>query len=279
MTAKPSELYLFDVQDGVGILTFNRPDKLNPIDWDLGEQLCSLFRELRERDDVRAIVMTGAGRAFSAGGDAEWLSGKAERVIPGISPREAEQNMPRYQRKTPAGPIAEATHWIHAVDKPVIAALHGPVMGAGLAYALACDRRFADSTTMMCAAMVRLGFAPDCGVSWLLPRLTSLPTALRMVTTGDVLQADECLKEGLVDELVEDGKALEKAVEYASRFRKAPSVAVELARRFVYKSLDCTLEEMLDYEAIAAVLSAHTHDAPEGTSAFVEKRKPTFKGH
>ncbi|TFH22470.1 MAG: enoyl-CoA hydratase/isomerase family protein [Myxococcales bacterium] len=273
-----SELYILDLDDGVGVITFNRPDKLNPIDWDLGEQLCALFRELRDRDDVRAIVLTGKGRAFSAGGDAEWLSGNSERVIPGISSREAEQNMPRYQRKTPAGPIAEATHWIQKVDKPVIAALHGPVMGAGLAYALACDRRFADKTTMMCAAMVRLGFAPDCGVSWLLPRLTSLPTALRMVTTGDILPAEECLAEGLIDELVEDGQALDKAIEYAARFRRAPSVAVELARRFVYKSLDCTLEEMLDYEAVAAVLSAHTHDAPEGTAAFVEKRKPEFKG-
>jgi len=274
-----SDLYLFDVEDGIGVITFNRPDKLNPVDWDLGEQLCELFRELRERDEVRAIVLTGKGRAFSAGGDAEWLSGNSERVIPGISEREAERNMPRFQRKTPAGPIAEATAWIQKVDKPVIAALHGPVMGAGLAYALACDRRFADRTTMMCAAMVRLGFAPDCGVSWLLPRLTSLPTALRMVTTGDILQADECLSEGLIDELVDEGEALNKAIEYAARFREAPSVAVELARRFVYKSLDCTLEEMLDYEAIAAVLSAHTHDAPEGTAAFVEKRKPRFKGH
>ncbi len=271
--------YKFDFDDGVATVTLNRPEKLNPIDWELGDQLCALFRELRERDDVRAIVLTGAGRAFSAGGDAEWLSGNADRVIPGISSREAERNMPRHQRKTPAGPVAEATRWIHEVDKPVIAALHGPVMGAGLAYALACDRRFADPTTIMCAAMVRLGFAPDCGVSWLLPRVTSLSTALRMVMTGDILKSDECVKEGLIDELCDDGEALEKAQEYARRFAHAPSVGVELARRFVYKSLTCTLEEMLDYEAVAAVLSAHTHDAPEGTAAFIEKRKPNFKGH
>lgn len=273
-----TEAYLLDVDGGVATLTLNRPDKLNPIDWELGEALCALFRELRERDEVRAIVLTGAGRGFSAGGDAEWLSGKSERVIPGVSSREAEQNMPRYQRKTPAGPVAEVTRWIHDVDKPVIAALHGPVMGAGLAYALACDRRFADPTTTMCAAMVRLGFAPDCGVSWLLPRLTSLPTALRMVTTGDILSAEECTKEGLIDELVGEGAALEAAQAYARRFADAPSVAVELARRFVYKGLTSSLAEMIDYEAVAAVLSAHTHDAPEGTAAFIERRKPKFKG-
>jgi len=274
-----SKDYLFEVEDNVGIVTLNRPDKLNPIDWDLGQALCDLFQELRERDDVRAIILTGAGRAFSAGGDAEWLSGGSDRVIPGVSPREEEQNMPRWQRKMPAGPIADFTNWIIEVDKPVLAALHGPVMGAGLGFALACDRRFAEPDTIMCAAMVRLGFAPDCGVSWLLPRVTSRSTALRMVTTGDVLPADECLKEGLIDELVEKGEALDRAKEYAKKFAHGPSVAVDLARRFVHKSLTARLDEMLEYEAVAAVLSAHTHDAPEGTAAFVEKRKPQFKGH
>lgn len=274
-----TDSFLFDVEDGVGVVTFNRPDKLNPVDWELGDSLCTLFKELRERDDVRAIILTGAGRGFSAGGDAEWLSGGSDRVIPGISAQEAERNMPRYQRKTPAGPIADFTRWIWEVDKPVLAALHGPVMGAGLAFALACDRRFADPTTMMCAAMVRLGFAPDCGVSWLLPRVTSLSTALRMVTTGDILNSEECVKEGLIDELVEPGKALDAAKQYARKFAEGPSVAVDLARRFVHKSLTAKLDEMLDYEAVAAVLSAHTHDAPEGTSAFIEKRKPDFKGN
>ncbi|MFP6660512.1 MAG: enoyl-CoA hydratase/isomerase family protein [Myxococcota bacterium] len=274
-----SEDLLFEVEENVGVITLNRPEKLNPIDWELGEALCNLFRELRERDEVRAIILTGAGRAFSAGGDAEWLSGASERVIPGISPREAEQNMPRWQRKMPAGPVAEVTAWIIDVDKPVLAALHGPVMGAGLGFALACDRRFAEPDTVMCAAMVRLGFAPDCGVSWLLPRVTSRSTALRMVTTGDMLSAEECLKEGLIDELVEPGQALAAAKTYAKKFAHGPSVAIDLARRFVHKSLTAKLDEMLEYEAVAAVLSAHTHDAPEGTAAFVEKRKPKFEGH
>ncbi|HIF63528.1 MAG TPA: enoyl-CoA hydratase/isomerase family protein [candidate division UBP10 bacterium] len=277
--AVADDSYKYQAQGGVGVITLNRPKKLNPIDWDLSEALCGLFRRLREDDDIRAIVLTGAGRGFSAGGDAEWLSGKAERVIPGISPREREQDMPRYQRKTPVGPIGEVVRWIFDVDKPVIAALHGPVMGAGLAFALACDRRFADPSTQMCAAMVRLGFAPDCGVSWLLPRVTSLSTSLRMVTTGDILLADECKAEGLIDELVEEGGALEAATAYAARYAQAPAVGVELARRFVHRSLTARLDEMIEYEAAHAVLSAHTHDAPEGTSAFVEKRKPGFKGH
>ena len=265
---------LFEVDEGVGVVTLNRPDRLNAINWELGADLVELLRGLRERDEVRVIVLTGAGRGFCSGGDAEWLSGSGDRGLPGLS----DVPLERYQRKTPAGPVADVTRWLVEVDKPVIAALCGPVMGAGLAFALACDRRFADPTTRMCAAMVRLGFAPDCGITWLLPRITRLSTALMMVETGRILEAEEAHREGLIDELVEPGQALPAAMEYAKRLAAGPSVAVDLARRFIYKSLTSTLEEMIDYEAVAATLSSHTADAREGTRAFVEKRKPKFEG-
>jgi 2-(1,2-epoxy-1,2-dihydrophenyl)acetyl-CoA isomerase len=164
------------------------------------------------------------------------------------------------------------------VEKPVIAAISGPATGAGLAYALACDRRFADTTTRMCAAMVRLGFSPDCGLSYFLPRITSLSTALMMVETGKILEAQEAHEAGLIDELVEEGEALPAALRYAKQLAKGPSVAVDLARRYVHKALTSNLDEILDYEAVAGTMTAHTQDAREGTQAFVEKRKPEFKG-
>jgi 2-(1,2-epoxy-1,2-dihydrophenyl)acetyl-CoA isomerase len=273
--APEKDHYRFEIEDGVGVITLNRPDRLNAMNWDLSVDLVQLLRDLRLRDEVRSIVLTGAGRGFCSGGDAEWLSGSAERGIPGLS----ENRLERYQRKTPAGPLAELTKMIVEVEKPVIAALHGPVMGAGLAYALACDRRFGDETTRMSAAMVRLGFAPDCGITYFLPRITRLSTALMMVETGRILEADECFKEGLIDELVPKGQSVPVAMEYARTLARGPSVAVDLARRFVHKSLTSTLDEMLDYEAVAATMSAHTRDAEEGTRAFVEKRKPEFKGY
>ncbi len=269
------EEYLFEIDEGVGVVTLNRPERLNAITWDLSRDLIELFRDLRQRDEVRVIVLTGAGRGFCSGGDADWLSGSDERGMPGLSDAPLE----RYQRKTPAGPVAEFARMIVDVDKPVIAAVHGPAMGAGLAFALACDRRIADSTTRMSAAMVRLGFAPDCGITYFLPRITSLSTALMMVETGRILEADECAREGLIDELVEEGEALPAALRYAKELATGPSVAVDLARRFIHKSLTSTLDEMLDYEAVASTMSAHTDDAREGTSAFVEKRPPEFKGH
>ncbi|MFQ5699407.1 MAG: enoyl-CoA hydratase/isomerase family protein, partial [Myxococcota bacterium] len=168
------DIVLFEVQDQVGVVSLNRPDRLNAVSWELATRLVELFRELRQRDEVRVVVLTGAGRGFCSGGDAEWLSGDAERGIPGLS----DEPLERYQRKTPAGPFAEFTRMIVELDKPVIAAIHGPAMGAGMAYALACDRRFGDPTTRMSAAMVRLGFAPDCGISYFLPRLAGLSNAL-----------------------------------------------------------------------------------------------------
>jgi 2-(1,2-epoxy-1,2-dihydrophenyl)acetyl-CoA isomerase len=266
--------YLFEVDDEVGVITLNRPDRLNAITWDLAQDLVELLRDLRRRDEIRVIVLTGAGRGFCSGGDAEWLGGESERGMPGLS----EVPLERYQRKTPAGPLAELTRMIVEVDKPVIAAIAGPVMGAGLSFALACDRRIADDTTRMSAAMVRLGFAPDCGITYFLPRVTSLSTALMMVETGRILEADECLRHGLVDELVPSGEALPTAMAYAKQLATGPSVAVDLARRFIHKSLTSTLDEMLDYEAVAATLSAHTADAREGTRALLEKRKPAFRG-
>ncbi len=265
---------LFEVVDGVGVVTMNRPERMNAVNWSMATDLVTLFRELRFRDEVRVIVLTGAGKAFCSGGDAEWLSGSGDRGIPGLS----EQPLERYQRKTPAGPFAEFVRMIVEVEKPVIAAIAGPAMGAGLAFALACDRRFGDKNARLCAAMVRLGFSPDCGITWLLPRVTSLSTSLMMVETGAILGAEESHKAGLLDELVEEGKALDAAMDYAKRLAVGPSVAVDLARRCVHKALTSTLEEILDYEAIAGTITAHTADAAEGTKAFVEKRKPVFKG-
>ena len=268
--------FKFEIDEGVGVVTFNRPDRLNAVNWELAADLVELFRELRLNDEVRTIVITGAGRGFCAGGDADWLSGDdTDRGIPGLS----DLTLPRYQRKTPAGPFAEFTRMIYEVEKPCFAAVNGPAMGAGLAYALACDRRFADTTTRMCAIFVRLGFSPDCGVTYFLPRIVGLPAALMMVETGKMFDAESAKEIGLIDELVPEGEDFSAAMEYAKRLATGPSVGIDLARRVIHKSLTSTLDEMLDYEGVASTLSAGTRDAREGTQSFLQKRKPDFKGY
>jgi len=266
---------LFEVQDGVGIVTLNRPERLNAINWEMATELIDLFRDLRLRDEVRTVVLTGAGdRAFCAGGDVEWLSGTTDRPIPGLS----DLPVPRHQRKTPGGPFAEFMRMIMDVDKPVIAAISGVAVGAGLSFALACDRRFADTKSRFSAIFVKRGLGADIGVTWFLPRIVGLSMALQMVETGMMLDAQTAKQAGIVDELVEEGKALPAALDYAKTLAKGASVAVDINRRLVYKSLTSTLEEMLDYDAIAATLTAATLDAKEGTQAFMEKREAQFRG-
>lgn len=263
-------------EDGVGTITLNRPEKLNAASWQLAEELAGLLYRLRTDDAVRAIVLTGAGRAFCAGGDVEFLAGDGDHPLPGTS--DPSRPIPRWQRKSPGGHFFDVARQLVAVDKPVIAAIQGHAVGAGLAYALACDRRFGDTTTRMSAIFTSVGMAPDCGLSYFLPRVVGLSNALMMVETARMFKAEECLKLGLIDELVPEGTSLAAALEYARLIAQRASTAVDLGRRLIHMSLQHNLEQMLDFEGHYGVATASTADAKEGTTAFLEKRKPVFRG-
>ncbi len=266
----------FEIDEGVGIITLNRPEKLNAISWELAEELAGLLTDLRTRDEVRCIVLTGAGRAFCAGGDVDFISGESDRPMPGTS--DASRPIPRYQRKTPGLFFFDVARQLILVDKPVIAALQGHAVGAGLAYALACDRRFADPTTKMAAIFANIGVAPDCGLSYFLPLVVGRSNALMLVETAKMVKAEEAKQLGLIDELVPEGEALKAALEYAKLIAGKASAAVDMARRMIHLSDHFTLDEMLDYEGLAGVVIASTLDAKEGTMAFLEKRKAVFRG-
>ncbi|MBP6104954.1 MAG: enoyl-CoA hydratase/isomerase family protein [Steroidobacteraceae bacterium] len=275
MTAELKTLR-YAIADNVGIITLNRPEKLNAASWQLAEELSGLLYRLRFDDSVRALVLTGAGRAFCAGGDVDFLSGEGEHAMPGTS--DASRPIPRWQRKTPGGYFFEVVRQLVAVDKPVIGAIHGHAVGAGLAYALACDRRFGDTTTKMSAIFTNIGVAPDCGLTYFLPRVVGLSNALMMVETAKMFKAEECLALGLIDELVPEGTSLAAAIEYAKTIAQKASTAVDMARRLIHMSLQHNLEQMLDFEGHYGVAVASTADAKEGTMAFLEKRKPLFRG-
>jgi len=274
--ANKDKLILFSIEDNVGVITLNRPDKLNAVSWELAEELAGLFYSLRDNDEVRAVVLTGAGRGFCAGGDVDWISGDTDRPMPGTS--DPSRPIPRYQRKSPGGPFVDVVRQIVALEKPVIAAIHGPAVGAGLGYALACDRRFGDSTTKMSAIFTKIAMAPDCGISYFLPRLVGFSNALMLVETAKMLNAQECREIGLLDELLAEGEAYDAAVAYAKSLAQRASVAVDMARRLIHMSQTHTLEQMLDYEAAVGTMVASTLDAREGTAAFLEKRDPVYRG-
>jgi 2-(1,2-epoxy-1,2-dihydrophenyl)acetyl-CoA isomerase len=249
---------LLDVNEGVATLTLNRPDRLNAVDWDTAVRVIDLLRELKQRDDARAIVLTGTGRSFCAGGDLAWVDSDSlmsERVVP------------RDQRKNAFGPFAQVTESIVEVDKPIVAALHGHVAGVGLTYAMACDRRFADETMRASAIFVKRGMAPECGMSYFLPRLVGVPEALRLVTTGAWVEAEEAKRIGLA-----------AAQAYAAELARGPSIAVDLARRNIYRAMTATLQETFDYELLASSIASSSDDAKEGVQAFLDKREAQFQG-
>jgi 2-(1,2-epoxy-1,2-dihydrophenyl)acetyl-CoA isomerase len=253
----------FAVDDRVGIITLEQPERLNAMSAPMASTLLGMLQKLRYDDDVRVLVLTGAGRAFCAGAD---LAQEGERRPTGA------------ERRSPVGAYGAVTKAIVEVDKPVIAAIPGVAVGAGLSYALACDRRIGDTNTRMSAIFVKRGLHPDCGASFFLPKLVGLPMALHMVTTGVMLDAAACKAAGLLDELVPEGEALPRALAYARQLASGPSVVVDLARRAIYQSLSSTLEQMLYYEAFAVGIAGQTADRVEGFKAFAERREPRFTG-
>ncbi len=258
----PDDDVTLAVDEAVGVVTLNRPDRLNAISAPMAYRLIDILGELRTRDDVRAVVLTGAGRAFSSGADL----GQDERAVP------------RVERKAPVGPYNMIARAIMAVDKPIVAAVNGVATGIGLAYALACDRRFADTTARFSAIWAKRGIHADGGVTYFLPRIAGVPQALKMFATGEMLDAEAAKAAGLVDELVPEGQALPSALAYAKQVAKGPSVAIDLMRRAVYKSLSASLDDMLDFEGFAASAVGRTSDRKEGVKAFLEKREPNFTG-
>ncbi len=259
------------VEEGIALVTLNRPDRLNAITRRGAMELARLLRELRQRDDVKAVVFTGAGKAFCAGLDLAADGGGETQEI-------SLQGRPRHVRRSPLWGFGDVTRAIVELDKPIIAAIRGPAVGAGLAYALAMDRRIGDTTARLGAVFVRRGLAPDCGISYFLPRIVGLSRALWMVTTGVILDAHQAKDMGILDEVVEEGQALDAAIQYARGIARGASVAIELARRAIYKALSATLEEALAYEEFAGIAAATTEDAREGVQAFLEKREPNFRG-
>src|ERR1700693_1189015 len=204
-----TEVVLFDVQDGVALLTLNRPDRLNAWTPEMQTRYFDLLEECSAREDVRAIVLTGAGRGFCAGADMQNL----EQIAGGDGERSSGVHDPR--------PVTFAL----GVPKPVIAAINGPCAGLGLVHAVMCDLRFAAASAKLTTAFARRGLVAEHGVSWILPRLVGPARALDLLLSGRIVLGAEAAELGLVNRAVEDGSALEEAVEYARMLASESSPA------------------------------------------------------
>jgi 2-(1,2-epoxy-1,2-dihydrophenyl)acetyl-CoA isomerase len=248
--------------NGVLTLTLNRPDALNSFTVEMKSALLGALKDAARDRDVRAVVLTGAGRAFSAGQDLK------ERQGGDVADLGTELRV-RYN------PIILA---MRRLEKPIVGAINGVAAGAGISVALACDIVIAAENATFIEAFSRVGLVPDTGSTWFLPRLIGSARAAEMMFTADPVDAATAERIGLINRVVPPDKLLEEATGLAERLAEAAPLALALAKRALNRTYEMRLEEALDYEAQLQSIAGRSADHKEGVAAFVEKRQPRFSG-
>jgi 2-(1,2-epoxy-1,2-dihydrophenyl)acetyl-CoA isomerase len=257
-----------DVTEDSGIvtITLNRPEKLNAFAGHMRRDLAEALEHAGSDRAVRVVVITGAGRAFSAGGD---VTAMAE-----LMEREDSEEFARL-----LGAARRVVTAIRDMTKPVIAAINGPASGAGCNLALACDLRLAAESATFTQSFVRIGLHPDWGGTYFLSRLVSPNKACELFFLGDSIDAAEAWRLGLVNRVVPDGELEAETRKLAERLRDAPPDPIALAKQAVYLGQGASLERMLQFEMEAQARCFESQDAKEGVRAFLEKRPPKFTGY
>lgn len=263
------EFLLVTTREGVRTITLNRPDCLNAFNDEMSFEFQKALKEAERDADVRCVLLTGAGRGFSAGQDLNSRSIQVESAN-GDRPHLGKSIRDRYS------PIISR---LRSMEKPVIAAVNGVAAGAGASIAFACDMRIAGQSTRFIQAFVRVGLIPDSGACWLLPRLAGLGRAFEMAMNGDALDAETALQWGLVNRIVPDAELPEAAFDWALRLAQGPTKAMGLIKRAVNRAMSLDLDAYLDYEAQLQEIAGRSDDYSEGVAAFVEKRSACFTGH
>lgn len=261
-----SDEILLEREKGVATITLNRPERFNAFTTSMYQVLPEIIKDLQEDDDIRAIIFTGAGKAFCAGSDVS--ARLAARLKKG-----ADQN--RAETIKQLGALAID---LERCDKPIIAAINGVAVGAGLSVTLASDIRLASERARFGAVWVKVGLIPDLAATYFLPRIVGKEKAFELCATGDIIDAEEALRIGLVSRIVPHDEIMNEARKLASRLAQGPAVAIELLKRGLSRSLDNDLKRQLDYESYAQNICRLTDDHKEGVKAFSEKRPPEFKG-
>ena len=249
----------------VAWITLNRPDARNAINDEMRDELIGVLTDARTNPEIRAVVLTGAGRGFCTGADLSRRGGGGPSG-PGAA---REMMRTRSQRLI-------RTLW--ELEKPVIAAVNGVAAGLGAHLAFACDLVVAASDARFIEVFVRRGIAVDGGGAYLLPRLIGLAKAKELVFFGDDLTADDALRIGLINKVVPADGLHAAAREWATRLASGPTFAIGMSKRLLNRSLESDLETALDEEAMVQSLVTQSEDTKEGMLSFAERRQPAFKG-
>lgn len=259
------ENVLTDASDGIGTLTLNRPEKLNSFAGTMRQEISEAVRELIADEAVRVLVITGAGRAFCAGADINYMKQLT-----------LDQNYEAFGDLVDAG--RDVVTAIRSTDKPVIASVNGVAAGGGANLALSCDLRIASDTASIGQTFNKIGLHPDWGGTFFLPRIVGVSKALELVFTGDMIDAREAHRIGIFNRLVPADELAAATRELAKQLADKPPIAMALAKKALYQSGTADLEAMLAIEFEFQMRCFKSHDASEGLNAFLEKRKPNFQG-
>ena len=258
---------LHQQRDGIVTLTLNRPESLNAMNEAMMGELERVLIQIEADPAVRAVVLTGAGRAFSSGGDQK--RGGAE--VP-----------PSFFEGDPGGALIERLNRcilrMQRLPKPIIGSINGVAAGAGMNIALATDLRIASDTARFGEVFARVGLVPDGGGTYFLPRLVGTAKAMELILLADIIDAQEALRIGLVNRVVPAEQLEQETLKLAERLAQGPTVAYGLAKTGLYQGLGMPLEDVLDMEARNQAIAARTPDRAEGVAAFLEKRPPRFTG-
>jgi len=262
---------LFEKHAGVATLTLNRPDARNALTPAMFLDMERMLLEIEADDEVRAVVLTGAGRGFSAGADLKPVSKEERR-------RTAAPSFPG----DAGGDILDRGNRcilrLRKLRKPVLGSINGDAVGIGCSLALATDLRIASDTARFGVVFSRIGLAPDGGASQLLRELVGTAKALELLFTGDIIDAGEALRLGLVNRVVAADELTDATRELAERLARGPTLAHGAAKAAVYESANLPFESLLDFEARNQRVVSRSDDVKEGIRAFLERRKPEFRG-
>jgi 2-(1,2-epoxy-1,2-dihydrophenyl)acetyl-CoA isomerase len=251
--------------DRVATVTLNRPEAMNAVDLSMRRNLLAAFDELARAPELRAVVLTGAGKSFCAGSDL-----KSAAANPDSTPRRTARTLLHDFQ-----PLVEC---ITRMEKPVIAALNGAALGVGMSLALACDFLVMADTAYLKSPFVGIGLIPDGGAAWFLTRRIGYARTLEVLMDGQKLNAARCLELGLANRVVAPDSLAHAAATWAAELAEKAPIAMALTKRVARLSMSIGLSEALTLEAELQTVCAGTEDAREAIAAFGEKRTPTFKG-
>ncbi len=252
----------YQFANGVGMITLNRPEVYNALNDEITFELQDALKVVARDETVRAVVLTGEGKAFCSGQDLKASSGQEKRSF-------LDSLHKRYN------PIIRA---IREMPKPVICRLNGVAAGAGCSLALACDVIVASEEATMIEVFINIGLVPDSGSSYFLPRLVGMAKAFELCSMGNKVKAREAMDMGLITKVVPPDQLDSAVGEYSNYYAQAPTKAIGLIKKMLNKSATSTLDDMLDYEAYCQEIAGNSQDYKEGVAAFLEKRRPKFVG-